>query len=527
MNTLVEAISADMEHLTEDLLENHSSRLFSRGGHFTKDQMIPVYFALIFGCEENADTYSNFLFSLKDDIKKTTKPFAFIDSPLDPPDENALLTFSGIDRSATGSVISGLCSMISIKADPVRTLIAQKALGDMLSMSRTEMFDAGAALVYKLNLIANGICVSDSGEIPMIMYYGNPTPEDIFFLCFAQRCGFDVICVSPDKSCLSAFERCPFADKLQKLQLPASRAVMPFPQKMVKAKIATVAYSAERELDTALYGGDTIFRDRQFEKMDSAVLKTTLDEIFILWDQPAKFRSGFAVRGDRVVVPTIFAKINGVDDGDLKSYWRQVEEMITPLTTYIIKSPSYKRPPSSMLSAYSRYISGTSIDTAALMKSPLNKYEFLSEPLQELIFEKMQAAASDRMLETDDPTEAVCYIIHAALNLDRTVLRNLQKYDFTKDIPKFIVADSIEEPFSKLECAQLLLLSYLGFDVLVLSPSGYRDIEAYVSNDAFETHTLNEFKYNVSVPRFKTPDEAKYQKQKNGLFKKLFRKGRT
>ena len=126
---------------------------------------------------------------------------------------------------------------------------------------------------------------------------------------------------------------------------------MPFPQKMVKAKIATVAYSAERELDTALYGGDTIFRDRQFEKMDSAVLKTTLDEIFILWDQPAKFRSGFAVRGDRVVVPTIFAKINGVDDGDLKSYWRQVEEMITPLTTYIIKSPSYKRPPSSMLSA--------------------------------------------------------------------------------------------------------------------------------------------------------------------------------
>lgn len=52
MNTLVEAISADMEHLTEDLLENHSSRLFSRGGHFTKDQMIPVYFALIFGCGE-------------------------------------------------------------------------------------------------------------------------------------------------------------------------------------------------------------------------------------------------------------------------------------------------------------------------------------------------------------------------------------------------------------------------------------------------------------------------------------------
>ncbi|MGN1106097.1 MAG: YceG family protein [Huintestinicola sp.] len=526
MNTLVEIVSAEKDRLTEDLLEYHSARLFSRGGHFTKDQMIPVYFALVFGCDENADTYSNFLFGLKDDIKKTTKPFAFIDSPIGSPDEKVRLAFSGIDRSATGSVISGLCSMIEIKNDPTRTLIAQKALGDMLSMSRTDMFEAGMALVYKLNLIANGICVSESDEIPLIMYYGNPVPEDIFFLCFAQRCGFDVICVSPDKSCLTGFERCPFADKIQKLQLPASRAVTPFPQKLVKAKIATVAYSAERELDTALYGGDTIFRDRQFDKMDSAVLKTTLDEIFILWDQPSKFRSGFAVRGDRVVVPTIFAKINGVDDGDLKAYWRQVEDMITPFTTYIIKAPSYKHPPANMLSSYSRFVSGTKIDTASLMKSPLNKYGFLSESLQELIFEKMQACAEDGMLELDDPAESVCYIIHAALNLDRSVLRSLQKYDFTKDIPKFVVVDAIEEPFSKLECVQLLLLSYLGFDVLILSPSGYRDIEAYVSNDAFETHTLNEFKYNVSVPRFKTPDEAKYQKQKNGLFKKLFRKGR-
>ena len=128
-----------------------------------------------------------------------------------------------------------------------------------------------------------------------------------------------MICVSPDKSCENAFEVCPFADKLQKIELPMSANIKPFPQKLVKTKIATVAYNAERELDTMLYGGDTIFRDRQFDKMDSVVLKTTFDEISILWDQPAKFRSGFAVRGDRVIVPTIFAKVNGVDDGNLKS----------------------------------------------------------------------------------------------------------------------------------------------------------------------------------------------------------------
>jgi len=526
LNTLVDVISADTTRITEDILENHSARLFSRGGHFSKDQMIPVYFLLIYGCDENADSYSNYIYSLKDDIKKSSRPFTFLDTPLPPPDDDERLIFSGVDHSTTGGTISGLCSLIEIKNDPDKTLTAQKALGDMLSLSRTDMFEAGVNLVHKLNLVANVMGAGDSDEIPIIMYYGNPTADDVFFLCYAQRCGFDVICISPDKSCLSMFERCPFADKLQKHQLPQSRPVMPFPERMVKEKIATVAYSAERELDSALYGGDTIFRDRQFDKMDSAVLRTTLDEIFLLWDQPAKFRSGFAVRGDRVIVPTIFAKLSGVEDGNLKAYWRQVEDMVTPLTRYIIKSPSYKRPSSAMFNTYTRFISGNRIDTQGLMKSPLNKYSFLSESLQELIFEKMQAVIDDGMLEFDDPAEAVCYVIHAGLNMDRELLRILQKFDFTKDIPKVIVVDSIEEPFSKLECVQLLLLSYLGFDVLILSPSGYRDIEAFVLDDAFETHTLNEFKYNVSVPRFKTPDEAKYRKQKNSFFKNLFRKGR-
>ena len=525
MNTLVEVISADMNKLSQDLLEGHSVRLYSRGGHFSKNQMIPVYFMLIYGCYDN-DTYNNFLYSLRDDIKKTTRPFAFIDTPLDEPSETDKLAFADIDRSDSNDIISGLCAGISIKGDSGRTMLAQKVLGDMLSLSRADIFDVGMSLVVKLNLVANSIDTGASDEIPMIMYYGNPTPQDVLFLCFAQRCGFDVICISPDKSCENTFLMCPFADKIQKEQLPESSAVMPFPQRMVKAKIATVAYNAERELDTMLYGSDTMFRDRQFAKMDSAVLKTTFDEINILWDQPAKFRSGFAVREDRVVVPTIFAKINGVDDGNLKDYWDMVEDMLTPDSIYIIKAPSYKRPDLNVSRLYAPFHNGTRLDIEKISSSPLNKFNYLSEELQALIFEKMQAVIDDNLLELDDPQETVEYVMYAALNLDKSVLRLLQKYDYTKDIPKFIVVDAIEDPFSKLECTQLLLFSYLGFDVIIFSPSGYRDIEAYVSDNAFETHTFNEFKYNVNVPRFKIPSSPRAKKQKGGLFKNLFKKGR-
>ena len=67
MAKLVETISADMTQLTQSLLEDHSIRLYSRGAHFTKNELIPVYFLLIGGMNDE-DNYLNFLYNLKNDI---------------------------------------------------------------------------------------------------------------------------------------------------------------------------------------------------------------------------------------------------------------------------------------------------------------------------------------------------------------------------------------------------------------------------------------------------------------------------
>lgn len=522
MNMPVEVISADINRLSEDLLEEHSVRLYSRGGHFTASQLLPVYFILVAGCSE-PENYSNFIFSLRDDMKKSNRPFAFIDTPLGKPSDNWKSFFTNVDMSRNASVISGLCRMISLKNDPGRTYIAQKALGDILSGNAAKMFDTGLGLADKINTVGNAIGTGYSDKIPLIMYYGIPTPEDVLFLCYAQRCAMDVVCISPDKKAVEAFKACPFAEKLQIEELPQSRPVTPFPTKLVKAKIATTAYNAERELDTMIYGGDTIFRDRQFSKMDSAVLKTTFDEIFMLWEQDAKYRSGFEVRGDRVIVPTIFAKVNGVPGGKIKEYWKLVDDMLTPSTVFITKSPSYRRPTLNVTAAYAPYHDGKNLRIDRIKNSELNKYGFISEELQALIFEKLQAMIYDGLLEMDSETEMIDYIMYAGLNIDRRVLRLMMQHDYTKEVPKIVVADAIEEPFSKMECTQLLLFSYMGFDVVVFSPCGYRDVETYVSNAAFETHSAGEYLYNVSVPKLKVPDVPRAKKKKGGLFKNLFK----
>ncbi len=525
MARIVETISADMNHLSESITEEHSVRLYSRGGHFSKGEMIPVYFLLITGSGDD-DAYTNFLFGLKGDIIKSGKPFALLDGPIEIPGGDKML-LSSVDTSSPASIISGLCGLVTVNGNKELSIIAQNALGEMLTGVERDVFAVGGEMVLKLRFISSAIGVN-TDTIPIILYYGVPSAEDALFLCFAQRSGFDVLCISPDDRAKDMFDRCPYAAKMQMESIGPSAPVRPFPKAPVKAKIATVAYNAERELDTMLYNGDTMFRDRQFSKLASVVLQTTYDEIDLLWDQEAKFRPGFAVNGDYVTSPVIFAKINGIAGGAAKErqYWEMVEDMITYRSMYIIKAPAYRAPGITASRMYAQYHRGKKLDIEGLLRSKLNKYGFLSDSLQRLIFEKAQAVLDDGLLQMDSEQELVDYVMHVALGLNERITRLLQQYDFTKEIPKAIIVDTIEDPFTKLECTQVLMLSYLGFDVIIFSPSGYRNIETHVSERAFQIHNIGDYAYGLRAPHFKVPNAPRARKKASGGLFGLFKKGR-
>ena len=57
----------------------------------------------------------------------------------------------------------------------------------------------------------------------------------------------------------------------------------------------------------------------------------------------------------------------------------------------------------------------------------------------------------------------------------------IQQFDFTKEIPK-VVAVSVNENVATLEDAvYLLYLNLIGFDIVVFTPTGYRNIDKYIS----------------------------------------------
>ena len=267
-------------------------------------------------------------------------------------------------------------------------------------------------------------------------------------------------------------------------------------------------------------GGDAgIFRDFQFPNSQTVTLKTTLEEIGILWKQEARFRQGFETSGNLVTVPNIFAKISGVKDGSAAAYWEEIRERLTPETILRVKTADQQPTANPDLSVYRSFYRNGKIDAERLKASSLNRYSYLPDRIQDMLLFKLQEAADSGFLKLQGD-ELMCSVMHFGLNLDKEFMKLLQSFDFTKQLPKLIWIDAVEQTFSLEECIQLVLCNLIGFDILIYTPTGYKNLETFVSADAFEEHTQNEFLYNMEVPKFKIPSEQK----NGGFFGRLFRK---
>ena len=521
----VQRLSTTAAGIFEDFMVDRRTRVIKSGGVFTEDGVIPVYCAALIGYDDEA-VYSNMLLKFKEGFAGSKKQLIFIEKPLANPTADEIKLLGSVTRNSTSDMIDDLALRIKLNGDPVRTALAQtelrKLLNELYTGNQTVTFNYGSKLISWLYRCTQARKYAVQYEdIPVILYYGAISQSELYFLNFMSRCGFDIIYITPDKQLLDLVIDKNQGGRMQIFQLPQSRESGSYPDKPVKMKMATVAYSAERELDTMLYGGDAgIFRDFQFPNSQTVTLKTTLEEIGILWKQEARFRQGFATSGNLVTVPNIFAKISGVKDGNISAYWEEIRGRLTPETILRVKEAKDPQPGDLDLSAYRSFCRNGKIDTERLKASTLNRCSYLPDRIQDMYLFKMQEAVDSGFLKLSGD-ELMCSVLHYGLNMDKGFMKMLQSFDFTKQLPKLIWIDPVEQTFTLEECVQLVLCNLIGFDILIYTPTGYKNLETFVSADAFEEHTLNEFMYNVEVPKFKIPSETR----NSGFFGRLFRKG--
>lgn len=521
---LVKRLSTTAAGIFEDILKDRRTRVVKNGGVYTEDGDIPVYCAALLGYE-NDDVYTNMLVKFKESFAGLKKQLIFIEKPMSNPNAEEVKALGSIPRTSTQEMIDAMAMQINLTGDKVRTALARKALTELLSgmstANQTVVFNYAMKLVTWLYRCTQARKYSVSYEdIPVVLYYGDISQSEVYFLIFMSMCGFDVIYISPNLSNQQTAVDKNIGNTMQIFALPQSKESGEYPKKAVKMKVSTVAYNAERDLDTMLYNGDTgIYRSFQFPNSQSVTLKTTYEEIDILWKQEARFRPGFTTAGNLVSVPNIFAKISGVEDGEVGRYWENVREKLTPDTMLKVKQPNPTNNTAVDLSAYRQFYRNGEIDTEKLKNSTLNKYSYLPDRIQDMLFYKLQETCSCGFLKLEGD-ELMCSVLHFGMNLSREFSQLIQRFDFTKSIPKLIYIDAIEDTFTLEECIQTVLCNLIGFDVLIYTPSGYKNLETYVKNDAFEEHIMNKFLYNTEVPKFKIPSEDK----NSGFFGKLFGK---
>lgn len=503
------------ESFDDEILKPYNQRTDSFGNCFD-DGKITVYFSAFIGFDEES-SYRNFLYFLRENIlKKSKKTLVFAEHFKKPSyDEGA--AFLSVNRSDMQIMIASLAERIDIPSCPARTILARRSFIEIMnSLSSGEtniqrMFNLGVNMIIWLKS-----CTSHTdfkSDIPVMMYYGKITYHELIFLKLLCNIGFDVVYVCSDKSDTDMIKS-ENDGMIQVFESPLSCPVFPYPDKPVRAKFATNAYNAERELDTLLYNDGNLFRSRQFAVCRSVTLKTTYEEIDILWSQESKYRTGFSSDEKLVTVPNIFAKISGVHEETEADYWRNVAAKITPSALIYTSLPFFVPQGAD---DYSGYFSGKNIDIPKLMNSPHNRYNYLNDNVQHLIFGKLQEAIDSDFINLPYP-DIVHLVIKTGLGLGGDILRIIQNYDFTKEVPKVIIVDNTPKTFNVYECIYLVLLNLMAFDIIIYTPTGYKNLESYISPQAYESYVMPFFRDNFSVPNLRSIKPSKDTGKKFGGF---------
>ena len=146
----------------------------------------------------------------------------------------------------------------------------------------------------------------------------------------------------------------------------------------------------------------------------------------------------------------------------------------------------------------------------------------MREDMQTYILDKLQLLIDSKLVKGSLQNGTEYSIIATILSLNVDTLRLLQKFDFTKDIPKIVCIDTTETMYSLEDSILLAFLNLIGFDILLFTPTGYQNIEKHYSRKLFENHVYGEFMYDL------LPPNLHYDQTKNDMKKwknKLFGRG--
>ena len=479
-------------------------------------------FVRINGCD-NRNTYINNLYLMYQDLKKADRRVKVINNGISNPSVDEI---SGIKRgnyANENQLIMDLKKNITLKTNTFVD-VARDAFVDtmieaskLMNMDLNKIMNKGIYILcwfkrYIFELLGNTDIHSPA---PILIYFGNVESDtESLFLNMVAKLPIDVLIFNPEKKKdkLSG-------EKLYEVRFEETLNVKEFPTDGGSLTMGTMAYNAERDLDTIMYSDSGMYRDMQFAKANIIKLSTTYEEIALYWKQEARFRPNFSTVDEVVNIPIIFAKISGIANSDTNMYFQNIKDLITD-TTLIYKNENIYKGNSSVASGVPSFYKNGRLDKDAIKQSQIYKYDFLRAETQDYILDKLSELLKRKIIVGTGQNGVEYKIITIVLDLPKEILRFIQSFDFTKCPPKLIIVNTTESIISLEDSVIVAFLNLIGFDILFFIPTGYDNISKYFNNQIMEEHIIGNYLYDVVIPDFNRLKPAK--EKKKSFFARIF-----
>ncbi|MBU5675218.1 YceG family protein [Alkaliphilus sp. MSJ-5] len=528
----INTISGKTDNVYEDIFILPKER---RGFAFNQRLMVtPIFFYRIIGIEDK-NTYEQKLLELHSKLKELGDIYLKIDRGLDKFIDSGFIQKTNhywSNAEKTGLSSAKIIVESTLKRDVISSinLVKDQLIKDKLTI----LLDIFMRNQSNMNIVKNfyikflywtqkyAIKLLKAYEYgntnPKVLFYGDIQRDEVYFLIFLSLLGFDVLYFHTNDG--SRFNEIEGIDVYSNLvEYPHRESLRPFPNAPRALRRETVAYRASREIDQVLHTEDSgVYRPWQFEDYEvvSRPLRTTHEELFILWKEEARFREGFKVEDGRVYIPNIFAKISGTTI-DLNEYWDNFEKLMAKEdTTILIEKIPFNRPRGFAVTQGVFNLDG-SLNKEKVKSIREYRFGYLRTSVQNLILDKIDELVVTTDLFTfqitnDFKTKA----LYTILGLDKIYLDLLQKFDYPLQIPKLVIFDGNESIFSDEDIIIIAFLHLVGFDIVILTPTGYNNIENGIDKYYYDIHKLEDFKFDLRPQRNK--QEEKKSTLKKGFF---------
>lgn len=462
-------------------------------------------FCRINGVEDKL-TCENELFTLQHELKSSKRKVCIVNQSIPIPTTQEIAEIKRANYIKQEDMILGLVNNIKYAANIELERIMHKAFVDIIldeaKRCEANLHKLTNKAVYIICWLKRYMSQLFSNwkmpEISCFIYMGGcKNDNEALFVKFLARLPVDVLILCPDlniKCCLSD-------NLLYEVNYSESLSINNYPQDNSQVRLKTVAYNAERDLDTIMYNNSGLYRNNQYAKANIINLQTTYEEIKILWDEELKYRPGFNTIDDVVNIPVIFAKVSGVKDGLVDKYWIDIKQLITQDTIVITKSPYIQSMADNPMRPYvSEFYKNGKLQKNKIKNHAKYPYSILREDMQDFMLDKLEFMIQQKLIKGIGENGTEYTVIAQVLNLPIEIFRMIQKFDFTNKNPKFIYINTTESLISLEDTILTAFLNLIGFDVIFFVPTGYQSIEKYFNTRLMEEHQIGEYKYDMRVP---------------------------